>query len=137
MKPIRTKTGVRRLGSAAGRSAAVGNALSALAACLEYSKTMHHEHTERERIVAQRDAALAAIAAHKEVLLAYFHERFAERRQALAGFFDLLEESARTNNETIVDRALQGIITIIRENPLRDFATFSRNMKNPAFELEL
>ena len=114
-----------------GRRAAKGvlteiNPLDVLRVYLDYRKTAEIQVTERERIWAERDKALAAIEADRELLLTYFSRRFEERRATLEEFFALLREGASSRNELKVDRALEGILDVVRNSPLKDFEEFRR-----------
>ena len=55
----------------------------------DYFRTLTEEETKRQA-AANRDVLIARITAEKEAILAYFRERFAERRAALDEFFELL-----------------------------------------------
>ena len=130
-------TVVRRAGSLAKGAAKAANPLVAVEACIEYAKIAEQERTERQRIKAQRDVAVEAIRAQKEVILKYFDMYFAERREALGKFFHELDEGMRTKDDKLLDGGLQGIVAIVRENPLKDLAAFQKNMKKGDFQLEL
>ena len=54
---------------------------------------MQEEETKRRAIAANRDVLIARITAEKEAILAYFSQRFAERRAALDEFFELLRHA--------------------------------------------
>lgn len=120
-------------GSAAG-AFQVGDTIRA---CVEYAKIAEAEKTERARIKAKRDVAVAAINAQRDVILKYFELRFKEREGALSKFFVQLDEGLRTKDDRLLDGALHGIVGIIRENPLADFDAFREQMAKPGFQLEL
>ena len=42
-----------------------------------------------------------------------------------------------TGNDQQLETALNGILGIIQENPLKDFAEFKKNMADPNFVLEV
>jgi len=130
-------TVVRRAGSLAKGAAKSANPLAALEACIEYAKIAEQERTERHRIKAQRDVAVEAINAQRDVILRFFDMYFAERHEALGQFFRELDEGMRTRDDKLLDGALHGIVAIVRENPLKDFAAFQQSMKKKDFQLEL
>jgi|GEM_PF-1662475 len=109
----------------------------AIRACIEYAKIAQAEKTERARIRAKRDVAVAAINAHRDVILRYFELRFKERETALSRFFVQLDEGIRTRNDKLLDVALHGIVSIVKDNPLADFEAFRQQMAKPEFLLDL
>ena len=122
---------------ARGSTAALKAPGDAVRACIEYAKILETEKTERARIRAKRDVAVEAIRSQRDLILKYFELRFAERRQALAKFFEQLGRGARTQDDVILDVALKGIVTIVKDNPLNDFDAFRQSMADPDQLLEL
>jgi hypothetical protein len=100
------------------------NPLEVLREYVSYCKTVSEQQTERERIVAKRDVAVRLIESEREIILEYFAQRFAERKAALNGFFDVLHAAVREKNEHAMDTALSGILGIVKDSPLKDFDTF-------------
>ena len=123
-----------KVGSKAGGAA---NLLPIVTEALHYLKTRREEQTKREYIWAKRDVLVTELNNEKEIVLAYFEHRFAERREALEQFYSLLHRAVDTGNDQQLQTALGGIIGIIQENPLKDFAEFKKNMADPNFMLEL
>ncbi len=60
-----------------------------------------------------------------------------ERKGALEQFYSLLHRAVDTGNDQQLQTALSGILGIIQENPLKDFAEFKKNMADPNFVLEV
>ena len=100
------------------------NPLEVLIEYLSYRKTAEEQQTERERIAARRDIAVGLIESEREIILKYFAQRFAERKDALNGFFDVLHTAVQEKNEHAMDTALSGILGIVKDSPLKDFETF-------------
>ena len=115
----------------------VAETLTIFKEAIAYYKTRQVEQTKREEIWSKRDVLILALNNEKDVLLSYFEQRFAERRVALEQFYDLLHTSVDSGNETQLQTALTGILGVIQENPLSDFAEFRKNMANPDFKLDL
>ncbi len=113
------------------------DALTTLKEAIAYYKTRQVEQTKREEIWSKRDVLILALNNEKDVLLSYFEYRFSERRDSLEQFYNLLHKSVDSGNEIQLQTALTGILGIIQENPLSDFAEFRKNMANPNFTLEL
>ena len=113
------------------------DALTILKEAIEYYKICQVEKTKREEIWSKRDVLILALNNEKDVLLTYFEYRFAERRDSLAQFYNLLNKSVDSGNDVQLQTALTGILGVIQENPLSDFAEFRKNIANPNFKLEL
>jgi hypothetical protein len=103
--------------------------LDVLRAYVEYRKSAEVQITERERIWAERDKALLAIEAERDILLVYFKQRFAERKGALEQFFGLLEEGSADKDGHKIDVALDGILHIVGDSPLKDFEAFRKTRR--------
>ena len=69
--------------------------------------------------------------------LAYFTQRFAERRETLQHFYDLLHTAVDNKDTAQLQAALLGFLGIIQDNPLADLAEFRVQWNNPDFSLEL
>ena len=102
-----------------------------------YFRALQEEETKRQIIAANRDVLVSRINAERDVILAYFGERFAERRVALDELFGTLRHAtANGDNEQLV-AALGGILAIIQQNPLDDFETFKKKLKEPDYVIEI
>lgn len=124
------KSVVRVLG--AGGKVIVQNLdlLEVLREYISYRKTAEEQQTERARIAAKRDIAVRLIESEREIILEYFAQRFAERKAALNGFFDVLHTAVQEKNEHAMDTALSGILGIVKDSPLKDFETFRQARAN-------
>ena len=71
---------------------------------------MEEQQKERERTAAKRDVAVRLIESEREISLEYFAQRFAERKVALNGFFDILHTAVQEKDEHAMDTALSGIL---------------------------
>lgn len=120
-----------------GKVVSTVNVLAVVTEAVEYLKTRQEEQTKREYIWATRDAIVTELNNEKEVVLSYFEHRFAERKGALEQFYSLLHRAVDTGNDQQLQTALNGILGIIQENPLKDFAEFRKNMSDPDFVLEV
>ena len=100
------------------------NPLEVVREYVSYLKTVSEQQTERARIAAKRDVAVRLIESEREIILDYFAQRFAERKAALNGFFDVLHAEAQEKNDHAMDTALSGILGIVKDSPLKDFEAF-------------
>lgn len=132
---------LRKIGStvAKGGGKIVGNInpLAVVTEVIDHLNTRIEEQTKREYIWAKRDAIVTELNNEKEVVLSYFEHRFAERKGALEQFYSLLHRAVDAGNDQQLQTALNGILGIIQENPLKDFAEFRKNMSDPDFVLEV
>ena len=104
---------------------------------VEYLKTREAEKTNREWIQANYQAFLAALKAEQEALLVYFEHRFAERREALREFYQVLHKAAEIGDDHQLDVAICGILGIVKDNPLNDFEKFRETYNDPNTLIEL
>ena len=100
------------------------NPLEVVREYVSYRKIVSEQQTERERIAAKRDVAVRIIESERAIILDYFAQRFAERKAALNGFFDILHVAVQEKNEHAMDTALSGILGIVKDSPLKDFEAF-------------
>lgn len=121
----------------AARQVPALDAISVITAFIETLQIIQAEETKRAQIAKQRDALIEALETEHQVMLAYFAQRFAERRDALDCFFLLLDYGVTHHDTASIDAALTGILGIIQDNPLRDLETFKKCMVRPDFEIEL
>ena len=103
----------------------------------EYFCAMQEENTKRQAIAANRDVLIARITAEKETILAYFSQRFEERRAALDEFFELLHHAVDGKDNHQLNVALAGILGVIQDNPLDDFETFKMQFQDPDHIIEI
>lgn len=108
-----------------------------IAGIADYFRTMQVEETKRQAIIANRDVLIERITAEKDTLLAYFDHKFAERRAALDEFFELLRQAIASGDNQKLVAALSGILTIIQDNALEDFASFKEKFQNPDYVVEI
>ncbi|MGQ9483290.1 hypothetical protein [Chloroflexus sp.] len=120
----------------AARQVPALDAMSVITLFIETIQIIQAEETKRAQIAKQRDVLIKALESERQVILAYFEQRFAERRQALDRFFHLLDYGITHHDTKSIDAALTGILGIIQDNPLRDFETFKKCMARPDFEIE-
>ena len=121
-----------------GKVSGVANfAMPIIMEVLEHLNTREEEQTKREVIWSKRDVLVTAFNNEKDVILAYFEHRFKERRGVLEQYYNLLQHAVDSGNDKALQGALSGILGIIQENPLSDFAEFKKNMSNPDFVIEL
>jgi len=120
-----------------GKVVATVNPLAVVTEVIKHLETRQEEKTKREHIWAKRDAIVTELNNEKEVVLSYFEHRFAERKSTLEQFYHLLHRAVDTGDDKQLQTALIGILGIIQENPLKDFAEFAKDWEDPNFEIVL
>ena len=98
----------------------------ALKTYCELRSAIEQEETLREEIRAKRDVAVTSILAHRDMLDSYFRLRFAERKAVLDELFKVLTHASDAANDAELDRALCGILSVVKDNPLSDFESFRK-----------
>ncbi len=106
-------------------------------AAQEYLREHDAEETRREYIRAHRNVLVTALNNERDLLLDYFDKRFAERRVALAEFFELMHKAVDNKNTDELQTALAGILGILKDNPLGELAEFRKNWKDPSYSIDL
>lgn len=114
-----------------------GSALALIIEFVGYFNKIEEEKTKRAQIAAKRDALIHAIQSEATIILNYFAQRFAERRDALDRLFQLLENGLSEMDIKSIDTALAGILAILQDSPLKDLEQFKRAWENPNFIIEL
>ena len=100
------------------------NPLDVVKEFVAWRKIAEEQKAERQLIIAKRDVAVCAIEAERDVILEYFRLRFSERRHALDELFRVLHKVVEDKNDTGIDAALNGILEVVKDNPLKDFEAF-------------
>ena len=125
------------VGSAAASAVAEKLAVDVIYAAVDFMKSHDAERTQREYIRAHRELLVTALNHQRDCLLAYFEQRFAERREALEQFYTLLRSAVEEDDTTQLHASLTGILGIITDNPLSDLAEFRRTWDDPEFRISL
>jgi hypothetical protein len=102
------------------------NPLEVVREYVRWRVVAEEQQTEREKIKARRDVAVRAIESEREIIFAYFEKCFTERRMVLDEIFRVLRHAVESKNDTTLDSALNGIVQVVSNNPLRDFDAFRK-----------
>ena len=103
----------------------------------DYLATLEHEQTKRQEIWAHHDAIVHALNQEREIILAYFEHTFAERRLVIEQCFDAMDKARSVNDHEGLNLALNAILSVVHDNPLKDFETFRTRMSEPGFQIVL
>ena len=88
-------------------------------------------------IEARYEAFIAALQIEQETILRFFEMQFAERAEALQHFYDLMDSASNRGDNEQLSLAVQGIVGIIRENPLLGYTEFRQAWADTTRPLEL
>jgi hypothetical protein len=100
-------------------------------AYLDYKNVVAAEETKREAIKSWRDTELTELKNHREILELFLKESFKERGMVIEGFFDTLDKAIETGNDSLLEKSIDGILSIARQSPLLEAKALMDAMKNP------
>jgi len=66
-----------------------------------------------------------------------FHLRFAERKETLKNFYQVLHQAVESGNNDHLQAALYGILEVIKTDPLADYDKFVQAYQDPNIQLEI
>ena len=101
------------------------NRYAALEECRESNRT------ERERIQAEKEKALAQIAATKDVLMNYLNRSFDERAAIFKKDFECIDAAIANNNIEALAIMVNSVSTLAAQSPFKplvDLAQVKRNL---------
>ena len=84
------------------------------------------ERKTRLELETRYNAFVEALRVEQESILNYFDRVFGERENALRQFYDVLDRASRNGDNEQLKAAVEGIIGIIRTNPLMGFDEFQK-----------
>ncbi len=84
------------------------------------------ERKTRLELETKYSAFVEALRVEQETILNYFDRLFGERENALRQFYDVLDMASRRGDNEQLKAAVEGIIGIIRTNPLMGFDEFQK-----------
>ena len=96
----------------------------------EYKKIAAQEKTKRAAIEAWKDVRLTELKNQQEILRLYLDSTFKERRQMINGLFETLDKGMETGNLDVIDKAVNGIVSIAKDSPLQQVDKLILSLKN-------
>jgi len=97
----------------------------------ENHKTTEEETTKRHNITAMKEFEIEKIQAQKEVLKDYFEKIFSERKTNFDKMFDALDKGIENNNLELMQLALNSIVEIAKDSPLKQVEKLRNDFHNP------
>lgn len=85
----------------------------------EYRRIAEQEKTKRHAIDAWEKVRLQELKNQQVILQQYLDATFSERRHVIDGFFNALDQGLESGNLELIDKAISGIVDIVKESPLR------------------
>jgi hypothetical protein len=132
MLPIKSATiaALKRAPSISLR-AAQQSAQTLCIAYIDYKKVVATEETKREAIKSWRDTKLTELTNQREILELFLKETFKEREMTIKRLFDTLDKAIETDNDSLLEKSIDGILSISRQSPLLEAKALMDAMKNP------
>lgn len=101
-----------------------------------YMTVRQQEMTKREAIRAEAEVRIEQIHASRDVFLSFIDHSFKERAYVYTELFNLLDKGIESNDPRLIDAAMMGIVSQIKQNPLGDFGKFREQLRDPNHVLE-
>ena len=111
--------------------AAQQSAQTLYSAYIDYKKVAATEETKREAIKYWRDTRLTELTNQKDILELFLKEAFKERALIIESFFEALDKAIETGNDSLLEKSIDGILSISRQSPLLEAKALMDAMKNP------
>ena len=108
-----------------------------LPAIVSLYNSYQQETTRRELIKEHYQAFLARLQAEQDALLRYYELKFAERKETLENFYQVLHQAVESGNNDHLQVALYGILEVIKTDPLADYHNFVQAYRDPNIQLEI
>lgn len=98
-------------------------------------KTALVEGTKREYIAAWRENRLKELENQGDALELYLKGTFLERAMIFEGLFGWLNSAVETGNDGLLEKSIDGILTVAGSSPLREAAAMLNAMKSKEVEV--
>ena len=95
------------------------------------------ERRGRLEFETRYNAFVEALRVEQETILGYFDRVFGERDNALRQFYDLMDRASANGDNEQLKLAVEGIVGVIRSNPLLGFEDFRNALSDPTKIIEL
>lgn len=108
---------------------------------LDFISLALEEHRDERRVRVELDARynafIEALRVEQETILGYFDRVFGERENALRQLYDLMERASEDGDNEQIRVAVEGVVGVIRSNPLLGFEEFRNALSDPTKIIEL
>ena len=91
--------------------------LPVISSITSYLECREKSITERAAIESKTEATLSLLRNRRKVMVSYMNNKFGERERLYERYFSLVDKAVSSGNETLVQTALAGLITIYSTNP--------------------
>ena len=95
------------------------------------------ERRVRVEFETRYNAFVEALRIEQGTILGYFDRVFGERENALRQFYDLMDTASENGDNEQLKLAVEGIVGVIRSNPLLGFEEFRSALSDPSKIIEL
>lgn len=108
-----------------------------LEAASEWKKVTEVETTKRTLIDAQRQVMIEKIQGHREVMVTYLNQHFAQTGKTIDGLFERLDTVIEKGDTDQVAAVLGSIVDTVKTSPLGDLATLDQRLADDSFTFKL
>ena len=115
---VKNPVGKPAAAKATKSGAALAGVLAVVKEYFEYARFAQEQETEREKIRARRNVAVAAIKFQERLMRDYFGMVFKERAESRDRFFGLMDQACSSKDEKLLNAAVIGLGQLIQSNPL-------------------
>jgi hypothetical protein len=95
----------------------------------EYLRIREEETTKRDRLQTYADLEMQKIRAAESILSDYFGQVFRERRQVVDDLLARYDAAVESRDPQLAQTALQGIVDVAKESPLKDLGDLGQIRK--------
>ncbi len=95
-------------------------------AYFDYIKVVEQEKTKRRDIEAWEKTKLAAINAHREVLMDFLDRSFDERKKNFNKLFHALDKAMNAGNLAAISLLVENIVDLAKSSPFKDLASVAQ-----------
>lgn len=91
--------------------------ITELSKCYEYYQK---GKSERTALVCRTNAVVSLLQNRRNVLIDFMNNKYGERRQLYAGYFQLVEKAIQTGNDHVIEIALESIYKLYSDSAFED-----------------
>ena len=116
--------------NAVGKYLPAADAFSFLSSLVEAFREGQQTRREVAEIGARRDVLIAEITRHYDLYQGLFEKIFAERKDAVDRYFEIVERGIKTDNKDLIVSGLQGVSAIVSSSPFANVQELAKLMES-------
>ena len=107
---------------------------------LEFVSLVQQDRQDERRVSLELETKyntfVEALRLEQGTILGYFDRVFGERENALRHFYELMDKASANGDTEQLKTAVEGIVGIIRSNPMMGFEEFRKALSDPGRIIE-